>query len=338
MQISPEQLDAHLGKSLAPLYAVTGTEELRALESADAIRAHAKAAGFTDRKVYSAGAHFDWGQIKADLAGMSLFGDKPLIDLRIPSGKPGTEGSAALTGKPGKEGGAALDGIAALAKANAGGALLLVTFPGDYQTMKTAWVKALDAAGVLIESKPMDASALPAWIGERLARQKQSAAPETLRFIAAKVEGNLIAAHQEIMKLALMHPAGKLAHEAVEEAVLNVARYDVFKLSDAWLSGDLPRFRRMLEGLRGEGEAPPLILWAMADDIRALAKLRRGEKVWKGPRSSLYERKAKNVSNAQLGAALKHAAGIDALIKGLRPRALSSDVWEEFYRLGESFA
>ena len=326
MQITPEQLDAHLGKGLAPLYAVTGTEELRALESADAIRARAKAAGFTDRKVYSAGAHFDWGQIKADLAGMSLFGDKPLIDLRIPSGKPG------------KDGGAALDAIASVAKANGDGALLLVTFPGDYQTMKTAWVKALDAAGVLIESKPIDTSALPAWIGERLARQKQSASPETLRFIAAKVEGNLIAAHQEIMKLALMHPPGKLAQEAVEEAVLNVARYDVFKLSDAWLSGDLPRFRRMLEGLRGEGEAPPLILWAMTDDIRALAKLRRGEKVWKGPRSSLYERKAKNVSNAQVGAALKHAAGIDALIKGLHPHALSADVWEEFYRLGEAFA
>ena len=326
MQLAPEQLDAHLAKTLAPLYAITGTEELRALEAADSIRARAKAAGFTDRKIYSAGAYFDWGQIKADLSGMSLFGDKPLIDLRIPSGKPGTEG------------GAALDAIAALAKTTGDGALLLVTFPGDYQTMKTAWVKALDAAGVLIESKPIDASALPAWIGARLARQKQSATPDTLRFIAAKVEGNLIAAHQEIMKLALLHPPGKLTQEAVEEAVLNVARYDVFKLSDAWLSGDLPRFRRMLEGLKGEGEATVLILWAMTDGIRALAKIRRGEKVWKGPRSAIYERKAKNVTNAQVGAALKHAAGIDRLIKGLRPQALSGDVWEEFYRLGETFA
>ena len=326
MQLAPEQLDAHLAKTLAPLYAVTGTEELRALEAADSIRARAKAAGFTDRKIYSAGAYFDWGQIKADLSGMSLFGDKPLIDLRIPSGKPGTEG------------GAALDAIAALTKTTGDGALLLVTFPGDYQTMKTAWVKALDAAGVLIESKPIDASALPAWIGARLARQKQSATPDTLSFIAAKVEGNLIAAHQEIMKLALLHPPGKLTQEAVEEAVLNVARYDVFKLSDAWLSGDLPRFRRMLEGLKGEGEATVLILWAMTDGIRALAKIRRGEKVWKGPRSAIYERKAKNVTNAQVGAALKHAAGIDRLIKGLRPQALSGDVWEEFYRLGETFA
>ena len=325
MQLAPEQLDAHLAKSLQPLYAVTGTEELRALEAADAIRAKAKAAGYTDRKVYSAGAHFDWGQIKADLAGMSLFGDKPLIDLRIP------------TGKPGKDGGAALEDIASLAQGN-DGALLLITFPGDYQTLKTAWVKKLDAAGVLIESKPVEPAALPAWIGERLARQKQSAAPETLRFIAAKVEGNLIAAHQEIMKLALLHPPGKLSFEAVEDAVLNVARYDVFKLSEAWLTGDLPRFRRMLEGLRGEGEAPPLILWAMADDIRALAKLRRGERVWKGPKSSIYERKAKIVTNPQLGAAIRHAAGIDRLIKGLRPRALSNDVWEEFYRLGERFA
>ena len=248
MQLAPEQLDAHLSKNLAPLYAVTGTEELRALEAADAIRARAKAEGFTDRKVYSAGAYFDWGQIKADLAGMSLFGDKPLIDLRIP------------TGKPGKEGGGAIDEIAALAKANAGGALLLVTFPGDYQTMKTAWVKALDAAGVLVESKPIEAAALPTWIGERLARQKQSASPETLRFIAAKVEGNLIAAHQEIMKLGLMHPPGKLPFEAVEEAVLNVARYDVFKLSDAWLSGDLPRFRhaRRPQGRRRSAAADPV--------------------------------------------------------------------------------
>ena len=328
MQLAPEQLDAHLAKSpnsLGPLYAVTGTEELRALEAADAIRAKAKSAGYTDRKVYSASAYFDWGQIKADLAGMSLFGDKPLIDLCIP------------TGKPGKDGGAALEEIADLAQRN-DGAVLLITFPGDYQTLKTAWVKKLDAAGVLIESKPVEPAALPGWIGERLARQQQSAAPETLRFIAAKVEGNLIAAHQEIMKLALLHPPGKLSMEAVEAAVLNVARYDVFKLSEAWLTGDLPRFRRMLEGLRGEGEAPPLILWAMTDDIRALAKLRRGERVWKGPKSGLYERKAKNVTNPQLGAAIKHAAGIDRLIKGLRPRALSTDVWEEFYRLGERFA
>ena len=328
MQLTPEQLDAHLAKTphfAGSLYAVTGTEELRALEAADAIRAKAKAAGYTDRKIYSAGAHFDWGQIKADLSGMSLFGDKPLIDLRIP------------TGKPGKDGGAALEDIADLTKGN-DGALLLITFPGDYQTLKTAWVKKLDATGVLIESKPVEPAALPGWIGERLARQKQSAAPETLRFIAAKVEGNLIAAHQEIMKLALLHPPGKLSFEAVEEAVLNVARYDVFKLSESWLTGDLPRFRRMLEGLRGEGEAPPLILWAMADDIRALAKLRRGERVWKGPNSALYERKSRSVNNPQLGAALQHAAGIDQLIKGLRPRALSGDVWEEFYRLGERFA
>ena len=326
MQVSPEQLDAHLAKTLAPLYAVTGTEELRALESADAIRTRAKAAGFTDRKVYSAGQYFDWSLIKADLAGMSLFGDKVLVDLAIPSGKPG------------KDGGAELAEIAELARQNADGALLLITFPGDYQTLKSAWVKALDAAGVLIESKPVDAAALPAWIGERLARQKQSAAPETLRLIAAKVEGNLIAAHQEILKLGLLHPAGKLSTEQVEAAIMNVARYDVFKLSEAWLAGDLPRFRRMLEGLKGEGEAPPLILWAMADDIRALAKIRRGEKVWKGPRSGLYERKAKNVQPAQIGDALRHAAQIDRLIKGLRPRSLSADVWEEFYRLGERFA
>jgi len=324
MQITPEQLPAQLARAFAPLYAVTGDEPLRALEAADAIRAAAKARGFTDRKVHSVTPHFDWAQPRSELAGMSLFGDRVLIDLRIP------------TGKPGRDGGAALEQLASLAHADAA---LLVTFPGDWSTLKTGWCRALAEAGVLIESRAVDAAALPNWIGERLKRQKQSADRETLAFIAEKVEGNLLAAHQELQKLALLYPEGPLSPQAVQEAVLNVARYDVFKLSEAWLAGDLVRLRRMLEGLKGEGEATPLVLWAMADDVRTLAKLRRGEKVFgKGTRLAAYERRARSISPRRIGEALKHAAAIDRLIKGLRPREISDDPWEEFYRLGARLA
>jgi DNA polymerase-3 subunit delta len=324
VQLKPEQLVAHLARGLAPLYVVTGDEPLLALEAADAIRAAAKAGGYTDRKMFSVERGFDWGQLKAAGSGMSLFGDKTFIDLRIPGGKPGKEGAKALE---------------AHAAAASPDASTLVTLPRlDRAGTNSSWFTALAAHAVLVQAQAVERAALPAWIAERLARQQQSADRETLNFIAAKVEGNLLAAHQEILKLGLLHSEGKLAFEAVRDAVLNVARYDVFKLSDAWLADDWPRFRRMLEGLKGEGEAPPLVLWALTDDIRALAKLRRGEKVWKGPRLPLYERKAKSVRPAQIGNALKHAAAIDRLIKGLRPKQLSDNVWEEFYRLGVSLA
>lgn len=329
MQLRPEQLSAQLAKGIAPLYVVTGDEPLLALEAADAIRIGARAAGYTDRKLFSVERSFDWGQVAAAGAGMSLFGDKTFIDLRIPGGKPGKDGAKALEAHA----------RAAGASSTNGDATTLITLPKlDRAQLGSAWFTALSQHGVTIQAQAVERSALPAWIGERLARQKQSADRETLAFIAGKVEGNLLAAHQEILKLGLLQPEGKLEFEAVRDAVLNVARYDVFKLSESWLENDWPRFRRMLDGLKGEGEAPPLVLWAMADDIRALAKLRRGEKVWKGPRLPLYERKAKSVRPAQIGNALKHAAAIDRLIKGLRPKQLSDNVWEEFYRLGVSLA
>ncbi len=329
MQLRLEQLPAQLAKGIAPLYVVTGDEPLLALEAADAIRIAARTAGYTDRKMFSVERSFDWGQVAAAGAGMSLFGDKTFIDLRIPGGKPGKDGAKALEAHAASAGASGQNADAAT----------LITLPKlDRTQLNSAWFTALSQHGVTIQAQAVERAALPAWIGERLGRQKQSADRETLNFIAAKVEGNLLAAHQEIQKLGLLHPEGKLEFEAVRDAVLNVARYDVFKLSEAWLDNDWPRFRRMLDGLKGEGEAPPLVLWAMTDDIRALAKLRRGEKVWKGPRLPLYERKAKSVRPAQIGNALKHAAGIDRLIKGLRPRQLSDNVWEEFYRLGVSLA
>jgi DNA polymerase-3 subunit delta len=193
---------------------------------------------------------------------MSLFGDKKLIELRIPGGKPGKDGSAALQ---------------SYAKDLNPDNLTLITLPKlDWQTAKAAWVGSLQQAAVYIEIPNVERAALPGWIGMRLSAQNQSADRQSLDFIADRVEGNLLAAHQEIQKLGLLYEPGKLTFEQVQDAVLNVARYDVFKLSEAMLAGNPARLVRMLEGLKGEGEALPLVLWAVSEEIRTLLKLKSG--------------------------------------------------------------
>jgi DNA polymerase-3 subunit delta len=262
---------------------------------------------------------------------LSLFGDKKLIELRIP------------TGKPGKDGGAALQNyVKDLSPDN----LTLITLPKlDWQTQKAAWVASLQQAAVYIDIPNVERAQLPGWIGSRLAAQGQSADRQSIDFIADRVEGNLLAAHQEIQKLGLLHEAGKLAYEQVHDAVLNVARYDVFKLSEAMLSGDPARLVRMLEGLKGEGEALPLVLWAVSEEIRTLLKLKAGMaqgrplgallkeyRIW-GPKERMMEPALRRVSLPLLEAALQEAAQIDKMIKGLRAKAYAGDAWDAMLQL-----
>jgi DNA polymerase III subunit delta len=323
--LKAEQLDARLKKGLEPLYVLVGEEPLLALEAADTLRAAAKAAGYTERQVFSSHQHFDWGQLAAANAGMSLFGDKPLIDLTVPTGKPGKEGAQAL-----KDYCARLDD----------GAVTLISLPKLEREQKSStWFTALEEAGVTITFSAIERDQLPGWIDLRLKRQGQSADAPTLQFIADRVEGNLLAAHQEIQKMGLLFAPGKLEFDAVQEAVLNVARYDTFKLNETWLAGDLSRFRRTLEGLKGEGEAPPLVLWAMADEIRALAKMRskKGYVPFRGQKMQmLRERVVGALRPGQLGAALAHAHRIDRIIKGVGPQDAGT-VWDEFFELGRRF-
>ena len=235
MQLRHDSLDAHLGKSLAPLYVIASDEHLLALEAADKIRRSARANGYTEREVLVVERSFKWGELLAANQSQSLFGDKKLIELRIP------------TGKPGKDGGQALQDYAAnLSPDN----LTIISLPKlDWATQKAAWVGALQQAAVYIDIPLVERAQLPGWIGNRLAAQQQSADRPCLDFIADRVEGNLLAAHQEIQKLALLYPPGKLGFEQVQDAVLNVARYDVFKLNEAMLSGDIARLTRMMDGL-----------------------------------------------------------------------------------------
>jgi len=336
MQLRLEALDAHLAKPLAPLYVITSDEHLLALEAADKIRKAARAQGFSEREVLTSDRYFKWGELLAANQSMSLFGDKKLVELRIP------------TGKPGREGGQALQEYAANASDDT---LTLITLPKlDWQTQKAAWVAALQKAAVYIDIPLVERTQLPAWIGIRLAAQGQSTGREAIDFIVDRVEGNLLAAHQEIQKLGLLHPEGKLSFDQIHDAVLNVARYDVFKLSEAMLTGDTTRLVRMFEGLKGEGEALPLVLWAVSEEIRTLLKLQSGieqgrplgvlckeNRVW-GPRERLMGTALRRLNINTLKAAQQEAAQIDKMAKGLRADAYSGDAWDALLQLGLKLA
>ena len=328
-----EQLEPHLARELRALYTIHGDEPLLSLEAADAIRARARAGGFSERTVLSAERGFRWNELRASASGLSLFGDRKLIELRIPSGKPGADGAQA---------------IEAFCAELPPDTLTLVMLPRlDRAGQSSSWFQALEAKSMIVNVFAVERSRLPEWIGTRLARQKQSAGPETLRFLSDCVEGNLLAAHQEIQKLALLLPPGELGFEAVREAVMNVARYDAGKLAEAMLSGDRPRLARMLEGLRGEGEAPPRVLWLLAEEIRAVCRVQDGiaagrplpevlreARVWGDARQALIGRAARKFSRGALLAALGHAAGVDRIVKGI----VKGDAWDELLQLGLRFA
>lgn len=328
MLLKGEQLAAHLERELRPLYVLYGDDPLLVIEAADAIRAKSRQQGYSEREVLTVLPQFDWGTLLSAGGNMSLFGDKKLIDLRIPTGKPGKEGSAALQ-----------QWCQHLSMDN----MLLITLPElDWREEKAVWFTALVNAGVAIKLMAPPLAELPGWIAGRLRRQQQSADLESLKFIAERVEGNLLAAHQEIQKLGLLYPAGQLSMAQIREAVLNVARYDIDGLREALLAGDIGRLTRTLDGLMQEGEAPPLVLWAMSEEIRALTIIRAGmdagkpmdtllkdAKVW-GPRANPVKKALQRLSTSALEAALQHAGKIDRLAKGIG----QGNIWEEFLRLG----
>jgi DNA polymerase-3 subunit delta len=289
MLLRPDQLAAHLEKPLAGLYVVHGDAPLLTIEAGDAIRAAARKQGYDEREVVVANANFRWNELFAAADNLSLFGGNKLIDLRIPTGKPGREGSEALQRY--------VDTVV-----KSPGIVTLVTLPElDWQMRKASWVTALTKGGVVLECNAPPLARLPQWIAERLARQQQTASHPALDFIAAHVEGNLLAAHQEIQKLGLIYPTGELSLPQIEAAVLNVSRYEVSDLREAVKNRDTVRAVRTLEGLKAEDVAPPLVLWALATEAR----------------------------NVTARPALLHAAKIDRMIKGLA----RGDIWDEFLQL-----
>lgn len=337
MQLRPEQLDSALARGLRSLYTIHGDEPLLAQEAGDAIRAAARKAGFTERKVYSvSGAHFDWSGLLGASQAMSLFAEHQLIEIRIPNGKPGKDGSEALQ---------------RYCESLSDDVLTIIHLPRlDRQQQQSGWFGALDGAGVTIRVEPVERRALPQWLAQRLAAQGQrvadgDAGAQTLAFFADRVEGNLLAAHQELQKLALLYPQGVLSFEQVESAVLNVARYDVFKLGEAVLAGQTARVLRMLDGLRAEGEAPVLVHWTLAEDIRALKRVKdavaqgkpmplalREARVW-GAKERLFERLVPRLADHTLAHWVESASICDGLVKGLKHPHWPLDAWDGLTRL-----
>ncbi len=340
MNLKLEALDAHLAKKLGPLYVVHGDEHLLAIEASDRIRTAARAAGYAERDLLEVDRFFHWNRLAESGQSLSLFGENKLIEVRIPGGKPGREGSLALQ-------------VHAKRTSKAADTITLITLPGlRGEARSSAWFTALSAAGVAIEAPLVDRTRLPNWIAEHLAAQGQGADREALAFIVDRVEGNLLAAHQEVQKLALLHPRGKLAFDDVRDAVLDVARFDVFKLGEAMLAGDAPRVARMVEGLKGEGESPVLVHWAMTEEVRALLRaklavatgqslggLLRQLRVW-GARERLFEPALKRLSLATLRDALNRAAEIERIVKGVPSMhgPAMGDAWTELSRLGTTIA
>lgn len=339
MQVALAQLGTHVSKGLKPIYVLHGDEPLLQQEAADQIRAMARQQGFTERSVFTvAGAHFDWSAVLAAGGSLSLFADRQILEVRIASGKPGKDGSQAL-----QELAEQTEGNDAL--------LVLVLLPRlDKATQSSAWFGALEGRGAAVRIDPIERGALPAWIAQRLAAQGQRVADgepgqQTLEFFADRVEGNLLAAHQEIQKLGLLYPQGELSLEQVEACVLNVARYDVFKLGEAVLSGHLARVQRMLDGLQAEGESEVLVHFTLAEDIRALRQVKeavgqgqplpvalRENRVW-GLRERLFERVLPRVAMVDLDNLLLAAHTVDGLVKGLRQPDWPQDPWQAVHRL-----
>ena len=328
MRIDSEQLVQHLKGGLRALYTVYGEETLLALEAADRIRERARREGYGEREVLAAESGFDWARLALAGGSLSLFAARRLIELRIPSGKPGGEGAEALKRY-----------TASLPPET----LTLVVLPKlDRATLTSAWFEALEAAGVAVAANAVSAARLPQWLAGRLALQGQEADADTLAALCDLVEGNLLAAQQEVQKLALLFPPGPLTREQVESAVLDVARYDVFQLGEALLAADTARFVRVLNALQAEGIAPPLVLWAIGEELHALWRVSRAlaggkpmqaalreARVW-GARAQLLPRALGRLQAGALEAALLHAAEVDRTIKGLA----RGDVWHELLRLG----
>lgn len=311
MRVRGEQLAGHLAKTLAPVYAILGDEPLLVLEAADAVRAAARKHGYAEREVYEPGRSFDWSELAHAGASLSLFGGRKIVELRLASGKPAAQAAEAIVAwcaRPSPE------------------ALLLLTMPSPEGGgwWETPWFVALNTSGAVVEIRAVPRAALPGWLEKRLVRQKQSASREVLEYLADRVEGNLLAAHQELQKLALLAPEGELSLDTVREAVADVARYDTYVAAEALLAGDTARYLRVLEGLRGEGEAPTYLLFTLSSALFALAT---GERANKAMQAVLD--KARRYPSAALERAIRRAAAVDRAIKGVG----AGEPWEEFAKL-----
>jgi DNA polymerase III subunit delta len=313
LKLTPDSLNAQLAQRLLPAYLISGDEPLLSGEAADAVRSAARQADFTEREVHFIERAADWDEVRGSAATLSLFGARRILEIRLGSGKPGVAGNATLT---------------ALAAARAADTLLLVLAPRlDRDAQHAEWVRAFETHGAWVPVWPVDAARLVGWLRTRARRLGLEADEEALELLAARTEGNLLAAQQELVKLTLLAPGGHVTGQAVRASVADSARFDVFQLGEAVLEGDAPRALRMLAGLRAEGTEPTLALWALTKALRDVWGARAGD-----GRAPAWQRQAAALSSAlrraprmPFGQLALRAGRADRMIKG----RLSGNAWDE---------
>jgi len=327
VKISGDNLAASLARQLQTIYLVSGDEPLLVNEAADAIRATARKQGFEERELHVVERGFDWQGLIANSRSMSLFAQRKIVEIRMANAAPGEQGADAIVELAGEPSPDTL--------------VLIITAKLDGRTQNSRWVSAVEKNGVLVQVWPIDLPRLPAWIRERLGRHKLQADPAAASLLAERVEGNLLAAHQEIEKLALLLPPGPISAETVLDAVADSARFDVLQLGEAAMRGQTARALRILEGLRGEDVEPTLVLWALNKDLQWIARarglMRRGQSaesamnalyVWR-PRQNAMGQALSRMNGHTLRNLLLDAERVDRTIKGVE----KGDPWLALERL-----
>jgi DNA polymerase III subunit delta len=318
MRLRQGQLAAALGKELAPVYFITGDEPLQLGEAADAVRLAARNKGYAGREVFSAETGFNWSELTASAGAMSIFSERKILDLRIPSGKPGKEGAKAI-----------MDYCARLPEDT----LLLITAGKLAGTaLKSRWFQTLDKLGVVIQVWPLQGRDLIQWLQQRMQSKGLQVDQEGLKILASRIEGNLLAAAQEIEKLYILFGVGKLTTQQIMSAVADSSRYDVFNLTDSLLAAQLNRAVKILQGLQAEAIAAPVVLWAITREARMLLAIKqtankdsafRKYQVW-DKRKRLVNAALDRLTVKELEQVLLLSAEVDRQIKGEQ----TGDPWE----------
>lgn len=324
MNVRPDQLQSVINKSLYPVYMVSGDEPLQQMESLDLIRSYLREQEFSEREVLDVDAQFDWQRLMDEAASMSLFATRRIVELRLPTGKPGRQGSQALKDY--------------LERPPEDTVLIVNAGKVDGSAKKSAWFKAIDQSGVVVQCWPVPVDRLSGWLSQRFKMRDMDADVDVLNYISQHVEGNLLAADQEIEKLYLLLGPGKITYADVAEAVTSQSRYSVFELVDMLLTGNQQRVIKILAGLKAEGVVPVVVNWALAKDIRLLEQVSQDVSsadfmlkrsgVWQS-RITMFRSCLSRHTQRSFQLMLKRCSYIDAASKGM----IDTNVWDDIESL-----
>jgi DNA polymerase III subunit delta len=314
LKLNADALATHLETKLLPVYLVSGDEPLLTGEAADAVRARARSQGFTERESHFMDRGSDWDDVRQSAGNMSLFGSRRLVEIRLPTGKPGVTGNKAL--------------VDLLGRGDPDAVFLILTPRLDRDGQSSDWVKAVDQHGAFVQVWPIEVERLPAWLKGRCRRLKLDATDDALELLAERTEGNLLAAHQELEKLKLLVPDGRITADTIASSVTDSARFDVFQLGEAVLAGDAERALRMIAGLRGEGTEATLVLWALTKAMRDLwggiAPGGQKPRAW-GRQSAALDKGLRRAGRLPFPSLAVRAGRADRMVKG----RLAGEAWDE---------